>query len=120
MLEIKQLSVVLDGKEILQEAIRRGATPITIHKAKLFFEGIVKSSLNEELEFIVPQGEMGEKLFLENPVLAKKIQTKILSQIPIPSVTTSSDTNRVAKELKDLQVDLIIFIGVLEFGKCSL
>ncbi|MHA1444159.1 MAG: ATP-NAD kinase family protein [Candidatus Hodarchaeales archaeon] len=100
-----------DGKEILQEAIRRGATPITIHKAKLFFEGIVKLSLNEELEFIVPQGEMGEKLFLENPVLAKKIQTKILSQIPIPSVTTSSDTNRVAKELKDLQVDLIIFIG---------
>ncbi len=100
-----------DGKQILQEAIKRGATPITIHRAKLFFEGIIKLSLNEQLEFFLPQGEMGEKIFLENPLIAKKINVKILSQIPIPSVTTSIDTKRVAKELKDLKVDLIIFVG---------
>jgi len=100
-----------DGKEILQEAIKRGATPITIHKAKLFFEGIIKLSLNEELEFVLPQGDMGEELLLENQLLATKIHFKILSQIPIPSVTTSIDTNHVAKELKGLKVDLIIFVG---------
>jgi len=100
-----------DGQEILQEAIKRGATPITIHKAKLFFEGIINLSLNEEIEFILPQGDMGEKLLLENPVLAKKIHVKILSQIPIPPVTTSIDTNRVVKELINLKVDLIIFVG---------
>ncbi len=100
-----------DGREILQEAIKRGATPIAIHKAKLFFEGIINLSLNKELEFILPQGDMGEKVLLENPELSANIHTKILSQIPIPSVTTSIDTNRVVKEFKDLKVDLIIFIG---------
>ena len=100
-----------DGDEILQEAIKRGATPITIHKAKFFFEGIITLALNEEIEFILPQGEMGEKLFNENPLLAEKIQIKILSHIPIPTITTSIDTNHVAKELKGLKVDLIIFVG---------
>ncbi|MHA2112424.1 MAG: ATP-NAD kinase family protein [Candidatus Hodarchaeales archaeon] len=100
-----------DGDEILQEAIKRGATPITIPKAKFFFEGIINLALNEEIEFILPQGEMGEKLFNENPVLAEKIQRRILSQIPIKTITTSIDTNRVAKELKGLKVDLIIFVG---------
>ena len=100
-----------DGDEILQEAIKRGATPITIHKAKFFFEGMITLALNEEIEFILPQGEMGEKLFNENPVLAENIQIKILSQISIPTITTSIDTNHVAKELKGLKVDLIIFVG---------
>jgi predicted polyphosphate/ATP-dependent NAD kinase len=35
-----------DGDEILQEAIKRGATPITIHKAKFFFEGMITLALN--------------------------------------------------------------------------
>ena len=100
-----------DGDEILQEAIKRGATPITIHKAKFFFEGMITLALNEEIEFILPQGEMGEKLFNENPVLEENIQIKILSQISIPTITTSIDTNHVAKELKGLKVDLIIFVG---------
>ena len=39
-----------DGDEILQEAIKRGATPITIHKAKFFFEGMIALTLNEEIE----------------------------------------------------------------------
>jgi predicted polyphosphate/ATP-dependent NAD kinase len=100
-----------DGDEILQEAIKRGATPITIHKAKFFFEGMITLALNKKIEFILPQGEMGEKIFKENSVLAEKIQIKILSQIPIPTITTSSDTNNVAKELRELKVDLIIFVG---------
>ncbi len=100
-----------DGEEILQEAIKRGATPITKHKAKSFFEGIMNLGLNEEILFILPQGEMGEKVFSENPALAKKIRREILTQIPIPTKTSSIDTKHVASELKGLEVDLIIFIG---------
>jgi predicted polyphosphate/ATP-dependent NAD kinase len=100
-----------DGDEILQEAIKRGASPITIHRAKFFFEGILQSSLSEELVFVMPQGDMGENVLIENPVFQKALQVEILTHIQIPSVTTSSDTNRVARELKDLKVDLIIFVG---------
>ena len=92
-----------DGKEILQEAIRRGATPITIHKAKLFFEGIINLSLNEELEFIVPQGEMGEKLFLENPLLElieqahryspDKVNSSVQRRLPASSLVKARRTD---------------------------
>ena len=100
-----------DGDEILQEALKRGATPITKHKAKFFFEGLVSLQLKGDIEFILSRGEMGEIVFTENPALRENIRVRILSNIPIPAVTTSIDTNRVVKELEVLKVDLIIFVG---------
>ncbi len=100
-----------DGKEILAEAIIRGATPIAEKKAEQFFTELINSSLNKQLKFIIPQGKMGLDILQKNSKLIDAINYSILERISIPNTTTSLDTEAVVKELLLEKVELIIFVG---------
>ena len=100
-----------DGKEILQKAINRGATPVAIHKARSFFIELLGSTIRQEIEFILPQGAMGESIFDNRAISSDSFVVHILEDVKIPKDTSKSDTKRVVEVLKDLQVDLIIFVG---------
>ncbi len=100
-----------DGKEIIAEAIRRGATPIAEKKATEFFQGIVNSSFGKQVEFLIPKGVMAENVIRDNPKFIKKLNFQIIEHISIPKTTTSMDTKRVVEEFLNKDVALIIFVG---------
>jgi predicted polyphosphate/ATP-dependent NAD kinase len=100
-----------DGKNIVIEAIRRGAKPIADKKAKEFFEGIVKSSYTSNLEFLIPKGVMGENAIRKDPRTFKMLNFQIMEHISIPETTDSMDTKRIVEEFLQMDVALIIFVG---------
>jgi predicted polyphosphate/ATP-dependent NAD kinase len=100
-----------DGDEILQEAINRGATPVAIHKARSFFVELQGYSIWEKAEFFLPQGAMGTNIFDNGAIKSELFTIHILEDLEIPLETTEKDTKHVVKAFKDLNVDLILFVG---------
>ena len=92
-----------DGKEILRKAIELGATPISPQRTTEALRRLV--SIKNHIELITYPYDMGEEEARENG----------LTPIVIGSIrkgeTSSFDTQKAAKEMAGLKLDLLLFAG---------
>ncbi len=100
-----------DSSVILQEAIKRGAHPIADERAKRFLKQLSEFPEYKNIKFIIPKGIMGEDIFSSLTRSTPTPFKRVISDILIPSKTSSQDTYSVSKRLKKLKVDLLIFVG---------
>ena len=91
-----------DGNKILNKAIALGAKPIASAKAEIFLSNL--STAKDHIKFLVGAGEMGE-------FRVKKLglNCKVLGQAKIQ--TSPEDTQIIAHQMQESQVDLLIFCG---------
>jgi predicted polyphosphate/ATP-dependent NAD kinase len=91
-----------DGNKILNKAIALGAKPIASAKAEIFLSNL--STAKDHIKFLVGAGEMGE-------FQVKKLgfNCKVLGQAKIQ--TSPKDTQIIAHQMQESQVDLLIFCG---------
>lgn len=91
-----------DGNKILNKAIALGAKPIASAKAEIFLSNL--STAKDHIKFLVGAGEMGE-------FRVKKLgfNCKVLGQAKIQ--TSPKDTQIIAHQMQESQVDLLIFCG---------
>jgi len=92
-----------DGVETLAKALALGAKPESASKAKVTLD--VLKSVEDQLEIYTYPGEMGADI-----VEAAGMKAKILGHIT-SGATTPEDTIRAAQELRDANLDLILFAG---------
>ncbi len=92
-----------DGAETLAKALALGAKPESAQKAKVTLE--VMKEVADQLEIYTYPGEMGADI-----VEACGMKAHILGHIQ-PGATTPEDTMRAAQELRDANLDLILFAG---------
>jgi predicted polyphosphate/ATP-dependent NAD kinase len=92
-----------DGSDILEKAKRMGAEPESPKRAAEALKRLV--NFKDEIELITYPGEMGE-------IIAKQcgFKPKVIGSIQ-KERTTAIDTQNASKELKDLEVDLLLFAG---------
>ena len=92
-----------DGIDVLNKAKRLGATPQSPQRA---IEALrVIKNIGDEIELFTCPQEMGENEARAcgfSPVIIKSIKSR---------ETTSDDTQRAAREMKKLGVDLLLFAG---------
>ncbi len=92
-----------DGRDILEKARRLGAKPESQQRTQQALRMI--EPIKGKIEIITCVGQMGEdsanRLNLAPEVI----------DVGRASVTTAADTQRAAKEMKDLRVDLLLFSG---------
>lgn len=91
-----------DGPEILEKAIRLGAVPESPKKAKKALEVLIP--VKDEIEIYTYPDDMGENEAREmgfNPVVLGERKERY----------EAKDTEKAAKEMADLGVDLILFAG---------
>ncbi|HZY47948.1 MAG TPA: NAD(+)/NADH kinase, partial [Candidatus Bathyarchaeia archaeon] len=91
-----------DGKEALKEAIRRGAKPVSSKRALRFLKEMQRRAM--PAEFLIAPGAMGGELATQ-----LKLEHKPIGTIGI--TTTSEDTTRIARLMKQEKPDLIVFCG---------
>ena len=91
-----------DGLDILEEALKRGSTPKANNRAKIVFEKLLE--YKNDLEIYTAPGKMGEDMLHELGYEYKVVGS-------IGEKTTSEDTKRIAHEIKNIGVDLLIFTG---------
>ena len=91
-----------DGNKILNKAIALGAKPIASAKAEIFLSNL--STAKDHIKFLVGAGEMGE-------FQVKKLgfNCQVLGQAKIQ--TSPKDTQIIAHQMQESQVDLLIFCG---------
>ena len=91
-----------DGNEILNKAIALGAKPIASAKAEIFLSNL--TTAKEHIKFLVGAGEMGE-------FQVKKLgfNCQVLGQAK--TQTRPKDTQIIAHQMQESQVDLLIFCG---------
>ncbi len=90
-----------DGDKILQEAIERGAKPISPIRAKSFLKAL--SEKNIPFEIYTAGGNMGEDV-------CKELNIPAIVIYKPNNPTTFQDTRNYIKRVKDI-VDLIVFVG---------
>lgn len=86
---------------VLEEAIRRGAKPISPVRASRFLSELSKYKL--EIEFVTPPSIMGEDFLMKT-----KFKFTVEGDINIP--TTREDTINFVEKVKD-SIDLLVFVG---------
>ncbi len=91
-----------DGTEIVEKARAMGACPECADKAALALQ--VLSVGKDELELFTCPGAMGEDV-----VRRYGFKPRFISGITEP--TTADDTEKAAREMADLGIDLLIFAG---------
>ena len=91
-----------DGNKILNKAIALGAKPIASAKAEIFLSNL--STAKDNIKFLVGAGEMGE-------FQVKKLgfNCQVLGQAK--TQTSPKDTQIIAHQMQESQVDLLIFCG---------
>lgn len=92
-----------DGPEILEQAIRLGATPVAPHRALEALQSL-RSSHTSPLEVITCPQAMGEQPAREAGFAPKIIETRPTQR------TTAEDTKRAAQLLAE-KADLLLFVG---------
>src|SRR5665213_619331 len=90
-----------DGTTVLEEALRRGATPVTADRAKRALQRIDGSSIR----FVTIAGPMGADVLSGLGIEAEQLP------LVLDDVTTSDDTRSAARLLGDVGCDLILFVG---------
>lgn len=93
-----------DGPEILEQAIRLGAVPVSPHRALEALQSL-RTSHASTLEVITCPQAMGEQPAREAGLVPKIIETRPTQR------TTAEDTKRAAKLLLKRGVDLLLFVG---------
>lgn len=83
---------------VIEEAVKRGATPVAPEKAEKFLR-----ALKKEFKFYTCSSSMGENIF-------KKLKKSAEVVYHSPEVTTAEDTKKASEILAEI-VDLIIFVG---------
>lgn len=91
-----------DGKEILEKARSLGSVPESPKKAKLALNRLVE--FKDSLEIYTGPGDMGENE-------AKELGFSPIAVGKIDKETGPRDTEIIAKEMVELEVDLILFAG---------
>lgn len=92
-----------DGQEIIERAFSLGAVPEAPQKAVRALERI--KGLAEQIQILTWPGPMGEAAALQagfSPVVLGRLEGNI---------TTSGDTEKAAKEIRNAGADLILFAG---------
>ncbi len=91
-----------DGQDIVEKARAMGARPESAQKAAVALQ--VLSAIKEEIELITCPGEMGEDV-------ARRcgFEPQLISGIS--GQTTADDTEKAARDLAGLEVDLLLFVG---------
>ena len=92
-----------DGIQILQKAKELGAKPLSQVRAKETLHKLV--SIKDKLELITYPKEMGESAAIEtgfSPIVVGSL---------LSSSTTASDTQNAAKQMAQLNIDLLLFAG---------
>jgi len=90
---------------VLDEAIARGAEPVSPKRAIEFLRKLKENMGNQKIEVVTCPGIMGAE---EAAVASLPVQ--ILS-MKVGKKTTARDTKKAVKLLLDLSVDLIVFVG---------
>ena len=92
-----------DGPEILNQAIRLGAVPQAPFRTSQALDRLTK--LKDEIQVITYPGEMGEQTARQcgfEPIIIGKI---------IAGKSSAEDTQQAAKDLANLDIDLLLFAG---------
>lgn len=92
-----------DGAEIQKKAKKLGAIPEAPRRALTALE--IASSLIDKVIFLTAPGSMGEDVLRKT-----KFHYKVIGKLHGEN-TTAEDTVRIAKEIQDEQVELILFAG---------
>ena len=92
-----------DGALILKKALELGAVRESGKKALITMRAL--KEVEDELDIYTWQGEMGEDICKE-----AGLKATVLGSIT-PGCTTPEDTVRAARQMKDLNLDLILFVG---------
>ncbi|MHA2174387.1 MAG: ATP-NAD kinase family protein [Candidatus Hodarchaeales archaeon] len=100
-----------DGEDILQKAIKLGATPVALNKAVSFFRAIKTYSTHKKIIFVIPQGKMGDAIFKNEKDLSQGFRLEVILNVKIPNKTTKNDTLAIVEELIKRKVELILFVG---------
>ncbi|MHA2226185.1 MAG: ATP-NAD kinase family protein [Candidatus Hodarchaeales archaeon] len=100
-----------DSNKTLIEAKKRGAKPIAGERTKRFLSELIRYPELLEISFIVPQGDMGANIFKMDEFSTSPLSWRSIQEIPIPQQTTKQHTFEVAEFLKELEIDLLIFVG---------
>ncbi|MBM1154666.1 ATP-NAD kinase family protein [archaeon] len=93
-----------DGEEILKEAIRRGAKPVSPDRAVRFLKHLIELA-GTDFTFYTCSGDMGEK------ELRKAGYPNYEVVCEVPDKTSREDTVRAVKRFLDLDVDIVVFCG---------
>ena len=105
--------VALKGTDgVLEEAIRRGARPVTPELAKLFLSEL--KNYNIEIKFLTGPGPLGEDYlrkfnFPYEVIRHREVRFRDIYGVKVPD-TTAEDTKKLVKEMLG-KVDLIVFAG---------
>ncbi|NIM89822.1 MAG: ATP-NAD kinase [Candidatus Aminicenantes bacterium] len=92
-----------DGSQILEKALKLGAKPVSEKRTREALQKL--ESLKGSVELITYPRQMGEKVAVDGGFSPKVIGS-------IPEIQTSArDTQRAAKDIRDLGVDLLLFAG---------
>jgi predicted polyphosphate/ATP-dependent NAD kinase len=91
-----------DGAEVQRRALELGAVPQSLNRAIQALERIKPA---DDLEIITYPGEMGE-----DAARACGFEPTVIGSIT-PGETTSEDTRSAAREMRRLNVDLLLFAG---------
>ncbi|WZL73207.1 ATP-NAD kinase family protein [Clostridiaceae bacterium 35-E11] len=93
-----------DHPEIIQYATKLGITSESKKRAQIALQEIFHS-YKDQVDFIAAPSEMGEDVVKEIGFRAKTLGNIKTGQ------TTSSDTEKIAMEMKQVGVDLLLFVG---------
>ena len=96
-------SVGLKGTDgdIIEEALKLGAKPITPERVSVLFSNIKNS---EKIIFLTAPGKMGADLLKD-----KGIKFQIIGEIG--ESTSAEDTKRIAKQMIEENIELLVFCG---------
>ena len=96
-------SVGLKGTDgdIIEEALKLGANPITPERVSVLLSNIKNS---EKIIFFTAPGKMGADLLKD-----KGIKFQIIGVIS--NITTAEDTKRIAKQMIEENIELLVFCG---------
>ena len=92
-----------DGPAILEEARRLGAKPQSQHRTREALR--MFESLRDEINVVTCAGQMGERVAVQCGFKPAVID------VGKSRMTTASDTQKAAREMKDSGVDLLLFSG---------
>ncbi|WP_456369005.1 ATP-NAD kinase family protein [Thermococcus sp.] len=107
--------VALKGTDgVVEEAIRRGARPISPEIVRLFLRELTGYEESRDFEFLTGPGPLGEDYLREfrlhfRVLNHRRIRYREIHGIPIPD-TTSEDTKALSKAMLG-KVDIILFAG---------
>jgi predicted polyphosphate/ATP-dependent NAD kinase len=88
-----------DGKDVLEEARRRGATPVAPERARMFACRVRKTP-----SFFTCDEPMGNQVLQDCGITATSLYS--------PSIpTTSQDTKIAAQRLLEKKLDILVFVG---------